>query len=407
MSAEVHSFWDWIEPGRPGESDRRIPLTSPQNAHASTSNQFEELKGHFLASLNHEIRTPLSGLIGMADLLSETELDPEQRDFLSGIRECGSQLLGTLNSILEYSSLAAGESRLEESEFHLVQLLESAAAEVLEEARAKGLKLTFHIDEGFPETAIGDARHLRQALSHLLANAVKFTSQGEVELHGAAERLPAGRVMLYVTVRDTGPGIDQEKLKLLFQSFRQLDGGLARRHHGLGLGLAIADRLARLMRGSISVESKPGFGTRFLFKVPFRLPGAATPAIRSLVDRSGGRRILRVDDNLIAQRLIEHILGRAGYEVDFADDGERGVAAAASGRYDLIFMDLEMPGMDGLATTACIRQVPGCEDIPVVALTANYSDEFRGLCDRAGMQGFLSKPFDKQQIIDTVRAFIR
>jgi CheY-like chemotaxis protein len=260
----------------------------------------------------------------------------------------------------------------------------------------------FHAEDGIPETAIGDARHLRQALSHLAGNAVKFTARGEVELHAGYEPLPGPRMMLLVTVRDTGPGIDPEKVKLLFQSFRQLEGGLARRHAGLGLGLALVERLARLMRGEINVDSRPGEGSSFTLRVPVRLPAGA-PALRPRKAISGrGRKVLMVDDNKIAQRLVEHILGRAGFELHFADAAEQGIRKASASRYDLILMDLQMPDMDGLTATRLLRQLPECEDVPVIALTANYSDEYRTLCEQVGMQGFLCKPFDKDELLHTV-----
>jgi CheY-like chemotaxis protein/two-component sensor histidine kinase len=372
----------------------------------SAANGFEQLKGQFLASLNHEIRTPLSGLIGMSDLLAETELSAEQIDYLNGIQECAKQLLDTLNKVLDYSSLSAGLLRLEESEFHVGQVLEGVAAEAAGKAAAKGLKLLFRIEEGIPETAIGDARHLRQAVSHLVGNAVKFTSGGEVEIHVAYEPLSGGRMMLLVTVRDTGPGIDEEKLKLLFESFRQLEGGLARRHAGLGLGLALVERLARLMHGEITVDSRPGEGSSFTLIVPVRLPATAAPLRSRKGLRRSGRRVLMVDDNKIAQRLVEHILGRAGYEVHFADGGEHGIRKASEGRFDLILMDLQMPDMDGLSATRLIRQLPGCEHIPVLAMTANYSDEYRSLCDQVGMQGFLCKPFNKEELLRVVSVHI-
>jgi two-component system sensor histidine kinase/response regulator len=294
---------------------------------------------------------------------------------------------------------------VEDSEFHLAQVLESAVAASLPMAEAKGLKLLFRVEDGLPETAIGDARHLRQALSHLMSNAVKFTMQGEVELHADYETLPGGRIILLVTVRDTGPGIEEEKLDLLFQSFRQLESGLARKHSGLGLGLALVDRLARIMGGGILVESDLGIGSRFVLRVPLRLPGSAK-ALRPVSRPPSGSRILMVDDNKIAQRLVKHILGRAGYELEFADDGAHGIRKASERRYDLVLMDLQMPDMDGLAATSLLRKVPGYEYVPVIALTANHSDEYRGLCEQVGMQGFLCKPFEKERLLATIQSHL-
>jgi CheY-like chemotaxis protein len=368
---------------------------------ASAAAELEQLKGQFLASLNHEIRTPLSGLMGMADLLAETELDGEQTEYLSGIRECAHQLLETLNSVLDYSALAAGKLRYEESEFHLIQLIESIAAESMVKADAKGLKLTLHIDDGLPETAIGDARLLRQAIGHLMQNAVKFTDCGEVRLEAATESRPGRKMMLSVTVRDTGIGIPKEMLAVLFESFRQLEGGLARRHSGLGIGLALVDRLVRLMKGKVEVVSEVGAGSTFTLRIPLQVSSTeASPLEHS----RSPRRILMVDDNKIAQHLVGHILGRAGYEIDFADTGEVALSKVSRSSYDMILMDLQMPGMDGLSATREIRQIDGYTDVPILALTANYSDQYRGLCEQAGMQGFLCKPFQKEDLLRAVRA---
>jgi CheY-like chemotaxis protein len=396
MSAEAQTLWNFEPDPSPGRPVRELTTVEP-------GNEFEQLKGQFLASLNHEIRTPLSGLIGMSDLLGETEMNPEQRDYLTGIQDCARQLLDTLNKVLDYSSLSAGLLTLEESEFHVVQVLESVAAQEVDKADAKGLNLFFRVEEGIPETAIGDARHIRQAVAHLLSNAVKFTSHGEVDVLVSSDPLPGGRMILQVTVRDTGPGIDSAKLELMFQSFRQLESGLARRHSGLGLGLALVERLARLMRGEISVDSKPNQGSSFTLRVPLRLPGSTATVRSSRVSPGRGRRVLMVDDNKIAQRLVDHVLTRAGYEVHFADGGEAGIRTASEGRFDLVLMDLQMPDMDGLTATRLLRRLSGYENVPVLALTANYSDEYRVMCEQIGMQGFLSKPFEKEELLGAIR----
>lgn len=435
MSAEIHTLWrggrprdaaripsrDLItgaEPGEDGQEPARCPLgaSSPMAAfdgraddrnsgQGTDRSELDQLKGQFLASMNHEIRTPLSGLLGMADLLAETRLDGEQREYLAGIRECADQLLQTLNSVLDYSSICAGQLKLEESEFHLLQVLETVAAEALRKAEAKGLRFLFRIEEGLPETAVGDARHLRQALSHLIGNAAKFTDRGEIEFNASYERMPPNRMLLVLTIRDTGAGIPSDKVSMLFESFRQLEGGLSRRHAGLGLGLALVDRLARLMRGSVEVESEPGKGSLFTLRVPLRLTAsAASLTVRKAVP--AGRRVLVVDDNKIAQDVVGHILSRAGYELEFAASGEEALQKAAVAHFDMVLMDLQMPGMDGLTAARQLRLIRGYAGVPVVALTANYSDEYRGLCDQAGMQGFLCKPFQKAELLNTARTLL-
>jgi len=378
----------------------------PANAPAT---EYDQLKGQFLASLNHELRTPLSGVIGMTELLLETTLDEEQLEYVQTVRECAAQLLETLNSVLDYSSLSAGNFRLEDSEFLLPSLLESAASDADSKARAKGLRFVRDWDPSLPETAIGDERHIRQILGQLLRNAVKFTSEGEVTLRARHEPLSGARFRLLIEVSDTGIGIPPEKLRLIFESFRQLDSGLARSFTGLGLGLAITERIVHIMHGEITVDSAPNKGSRFSIKLPLRAPSAATEAESTgnpPAPLDAVRRVLVVEDNKIAQQVIGHVLQKEFFHVSFADNGEQGIALASRNSYDLILMDLQMPGIDGLEATHHIRALPGYDKTPILALSANYSDEHRQLCHQIGMQGFLSKPIQKEELIATLRQFL-
>jgi CheY-like chemotaxis protein/nitrogen-specific signal transduction histidine kinase len=380
---------------------------------AADQHEVDQLKGHFLASLNHEIRTPLSGMLGMTDLLLETSLDAEQKEYVQAARECASQLLNTLNGILEYSAIVAGNHRFHTEEFHLPQLLEAAAMTVQPYASAKNIQIQCRLAPSLPETAIGDAGQIRVILTHLLQNAVKFTHSGWVELRaGFVQDAQASgasrRGTLQIQVQDTGVGIVPEKIKLIFDSFRQLDTGLSRSYSGLGLGLAIVDKLLQLLGGEISVQSQPGQGSLFTVRIPLEIPGGATlprQAPRPAA-YSSSYRILVVEDNRIAQQVISHMLRRAGYEITCASNGLEGVQAATSARYDLVLMDLQMPEMDGLAATKAIRQLPGYKDCPVVALTANPSDEYRGVCEEIGMQGFLSKPIHKSEVLELIGQFL-
>jgi CheY-like chemotaxis protein len=423
MGANVHTVWgmprrpgDGRRPGisPPGSEPQRDRLELPRHLPASADgprandpvdrHEIELLKGQFLASLNHEIRTPLSGLLGMTSLLAETDLDGDQQEYLNAIRECADQLLHTLNAVLDYSSISAGQLKIEESEFHLHQVIEGLAAESLAKAEAKGLRFLFRIAEGLPETAIGDARHVRQAVWHLLRNAEKFTAEGEIELSVAFEPTPANRILLVVAVRDTGIGIEESKLDMLFESFRQIEGGLARPHSGLGLGLALVDRLIRLLKGSVEVESEAGSGSTFTLRIPLRLPSPSSGLARRTT--TGGRRILVVDDNRIAQEVVGHILSRAGFDLEFASSGEDGLSMASQSQFDLVLMDLQMPGMDGITAARQFRLLRGYAQVPIIAVTANYSDEHRALCNQAGMQEFLCKPFQKAELIATVQNFL-
>src|SRR5713226_4780249 len=230
-----------------------------------------ELKGQFLASLNHEIRTPLSGILGMTDLLLETELSEEQKDYIGATRQCAESLLETLNATLEYSALSANHLTPEEAEFHLRETLEGAVTEFSSKAESKGLRLICHFDASLPDTVIGDALRVRQLLYHLAGNAVKFTRTGEVEVSAAACEQADATVLVTILVRDTGIGIPADQLSTIFDSFRQLETGLSRRFPGMGLGLAVAQKLASLLRGTLTVESEVGRGSTFSIRLPLRL----------------------------------------------------------------------------------------------------------------------------------------
>lgn len=363
------------------------------------------LKDQFLSTLNHEIRTPLSGILGMSDLLLETRLDEEQLEYVEATRLCAENLLEILNASLEFSALNAGGVVLEEAEFHLRETLEAVAAQFGRKAEAKGLQFATDFCEELPDVVIGDALRLRQAVSHLLSNAVKFTTKGGVEF-GAGMAGTTDEPMLEVSVRDTGIGIPPEKLNLVFDSFRQIDGGPARAYPGLGLGLSIAVKLVHLMGGEISVDSRVGEGSDFVLRVPLQLP---FPVREEETAAGAGRkrdcRILVVEDNSVAQRVVAHLLRRARYEVDCVDSGPAALEAAHLLQYDLILMDLQMPGMDGFQTTAALRGIPGCLHTPILALTANNSPEYRAECLALGMQGFLSKPVESGELLAAVRRF--
>lgn len=367
------------------------------------SDELAALKDQFLASLNHEIRTPLSGILGMTDLLLETRLDREQEEYVKATRLCAEALLEVLNAALEFSALSAGDLPLEEAEFHLHETLRSSVQEYANQADAKGLRLACILDESVPEVAVGDAHRIRQVVAHLISNGLKFTDRGEVELRAAAEPAGEGEFQLHIDVRDTGIGIPPDRLHAVFESFRQLDSGLSRGYTGLGLGLAIAQKLAALLRGSVTAVSEEGKGSTFSLAVPLRLPVQTHPS--GAKSNSARHRILVVEDHEISQRVVRHMLQRGPYHVDCVASGEDAIEAAARNHYDLVLMDLQMPGMDGLEATAGLRLVNGYSAVPVLALTANSSDEYRSLCRLYGMQGFIPKPVQSDELLSTIARF--
>lgn len=361
--------------------------------------EIDRLKGTFLANLNHEIRTPLSGILGMTDLLLETQLDDEQRDYVSTARLCAENLFHLLNATLEYSALTAGHLTLDETEFGLSEMVVSALATEHEKAEAKGLKLSATLDPSLPQTMIGDATRLQDLLGHLLDNAIKFTHQGSVDLTLTRE----GDV-LKIAVRDTGIGIDPVRRARIFESFHQVDSGLSRNYPGLGLGLALAQKLLVLMGGAITAESEPDKGSTFTVRLPIHL--AASARDKAAAHSEGVPAILAVEDNPVGLRVLRHALKGRAVNVDTASDGAEAIQAAAARHYDLILMDLQMPHMDGLEATAAVRRLPGYENVPILALTANYSDEIRQQCQQHGMQDFLSKPVTASALWNAVSRWL-
>jgi len=367
------------------------------------------LKTQFLASLNHEVRTPLTGILGMTDLLLETALDEEQKEYVDTVRVCADDLLALFNKTLEFSDLSSGRVVLARQEFHLRESLRSVVSAHFSAARAKGLSLRSRFAPDLPEVAVGDVRRLQQVLFHILENAVKFTEQGKVEI-GASGSVADGKFLLQLEVRDTGIGIPADKLVAVFESFRQLDSGLSRSYNGLGLGLSLVQKLTALMGGNLAVESEPGRGSRFSVAVPLELPAGGGPTPGSAEADSWElhsrdvRRVLLVEDNDAAQKIVTHILSRAGYQVDCAATGQDAVGAASRERYDLILMDLQMPGMDGFAASARVREIGGYDSTPIVAITANVTEDHRRQCFDSGMQGFIPKPVRAEQLLEAVSA---
>jgi CheY-like chemotaxis protein len=365
--------------------------------------ELDRLKRQFLAALNHEVRTPLSGILGMTSLLEQSNLSTEQREYVQLTKACAEELYAALSSTLEFTALAAGDSKLESSEFLLHEAIESLAAQWLVKARQKGLSFYLRMDDEVPEAARGDELRLRKLLQHLLSNAVKFTDHGQVDLVVKLEPGVAGadEFRLRVEVRDTGIGLDEEQIRRVFNSFEQMEGGLSRRYSGLGLGLTLAQGLALSMGGELTVSSTPNKGSVFSFAIPLGYSNLEVNYVRP-----AERHVLVVDDNEAARKVAEAFLKRGGYKVTLASSGQEGLRLAAAQKFDLVLMDLQMPIMDGIETTTRLRDLSGYERTPVLALTANVGDEYRLLCLSQGMQGYLPKPVDSEMLLRTVRQLL-
>lgn len=369
----------------------------------SESAEISRLKRLFTAALNHEIRTPLSGILGMTSLLEQSNLSADQREYVNLTKACAEELYSVLSSALEFTALESGDTALAHCDFLLEEAMQAIAARWLLRARKKGLQFHLHVSDDFPETAKGDEIRLRKILDHLLSNAVKFTESGSIQLNIEAEKdVDSPRRFWFIAnVQDTGIGMDSCQIARIFESFEQLDSGLGRRYPGLGLGLTLAQGLARVLGGDLRVTSTPGCGSCFTIRIPLE-----TSKLEPTYVLPSSKRILVVDDNDAARKVAEAYLRRAGYSVDLAESGQHALELISKSRYNLIVMDLQMPGMDGIEATVQLRGIHGYENTPVLAFTANSGDEYRRLCLSHGMQGYLPKPIDSDTLLQTVRRLI-
>jgi PAS domain S-box-containing protein len=368
-------------------------------------------KSEFLATMSHEIRTPMNGVLGMLSLLAETELSVTQTDYVKTAASSGNTLLSLINDILDLSKLESGGLELERRPFDLRLLVDESVASMAMIARNKGLRLRYQIDALLPRMVVGDSLRTRQVLLNLLGNAVKFTTTGEVLVDVAVVSQAEGKVEVCLSVKDTGIGIAPESAARLFSPFAQADSSTTRKFGGTGLGLAICRRLVASMGGTIDFESSQGQGTVFRVLVQWPVAGVddvvpGTPGPTVLPMPSPGLRVLVVEDNLVNQKVLVAMLTKYGVACDVAIDGAKGVEAVRQNKYALVFMDCQMPEMDGYTATRLIRsEVPGGNDVPIVALTANVLSGERELCLAAGMNGYLSKPVSREDLLSVLQTF--
>lgn len=354
-------------------------------------------KSEFLATMSHELRTPLTSIIGFSGLLREDDsLDEAQARYVGRIADASQVLLSVINDVLDFSKLETGEVGLDPRPTSLAALIRQIAGLVGLQAQSKGLDLHIDLDPGLPEHVLVDDGRLGQVLLNLLGNAVKFTAQGEVRVVAA---WADGR--LTVSVTDTGPGIAADQLPRLFQRFSQADSSISRRFGGSGLGLAISRSLTELMGGSISAQTREGHGSTFTFDVAAPLAVAQAPKSRGSLLKAGEvRRVLMVDDAAPNRELVRTLLESAGLSVTEACDGVSGIAAAGRERFDLILMDVRMPGMDGLTATRRLRSETGPNrHTPILALTADVQPGDIEACRAAGMDDHVAKPIAVAELI--------
>ncbi|MEM1417348.1 MAG: ATP-binding protein [Myxococcota bacterium] len=361
--------------------------------------QADRAKMRFLANMSHELRTPLNGILGLTELARGEAKDDAQRERLTLAHGSGEALLALLNDILDFSKIHADQLHFEAVAFSPKELVAQTAGLFETVAAKKGVGLHVDVTEGIPELLRGDPTRLRQVLSNLLGNAVKFTSEGEVTLRVRTRETAGGDVALTLAVSDTGVGIAPARLASIFEPFTQADESTTRRHGGTGLGLTIAKRIAQGMGGDLTVASVLGEGSTFTLEVP--LPRAAQDEERvsltapTSVAPLAMRRVLVAEDNAVNQVLVRQMLAKLGLEATVVENGRLAVETQARDPHDLVLMDLQMPEMDGIAATEALREAErrdGLRPVPIVALTAHALREDEARCREAGMDDYLSKP---------------
>jgi PAS domain S-box-containing protein len=406
----VNTYTDVSERKRAAEALQRAKLEA--EAAAERAHEANAAKSKFLAVMSHEIRTPMNGVLGMADLLIQTALTEQQHDFVETIRESGGALLGLLNDILDLSKIEAGRVELEEVNFSITEMLAATNALWTHPAREKGLAFSIHNNLTDIDVVRSDHNRIRQILNNLIGNAIKFTSDGKIEVHVSAQHRDEEGIELRFEISDTGIGVSEEAKENLFQPFTQADSSTTRQYGGTGLGLTISKNLAELLGGEIGLESVQGKGSVFWFTVPMERASPETLTPTSVPGESGlsyetfdgqAMRILIAEDNSINQKVVSWLLAPLNCQFDIVENGLEAVAAVARSHYDVVLMDVQMPEMDGITATKQIRSLNGTDgQVPIIAMTANAMQGDREKYLEAGMNDYIPKPIDQRDLLNAI-----